>query len=99
MNQETSLMGADKTGGKKKSGKKKKKASKLSLNEKLLLKLEKGSDLLKANKYNYEHFVETADAWMIKYGTRCTELIKVFDAASDGIVSYDEFKSGESWCR
>lgn len=81
---------------KKKSGKKKKgsKKVKLSLAEKVLIKLEKGVELLKANKLKYDHFVQLADSWLLQNGRKLRELMMRVDMAQDEVVSYDEIKSG-----
>lgn len=78
----------------KKGGKKKKKAAKLSANEKLMLKLEKGVDALKANKYRYEHFIQVADTWLCLNGHKITAMLRHLDVSGDEVVSYEEFKSG-----
>ena len=85
---------AKKKGGKKKKGSKK---VKLTLAEKVLIKLEKGVELLKADKLKYDHFVQIADSWLLQNGRNLRELMMRVDMAQDEVVSYDEIKSGMLW--
>lgn len=81
------------TAGKKKASKKKAKG-KLTLAEKLLVKLEKGVDLLKASKNKYEHFVQIADTWLIQHGAKVKGRFIKMANNTDGVATYDELKSG-----
>lgn len=87
----TSPSPSQKKGGKKTKSSKK---SKLSLAEKLLVKLEKGVDLLKGDKLKYAHFVQVADMWLIKHGKKLKDLFIITDEDAAGVINYDVMKSG-----
>lgn len=58
-------------------------------------KLEKAADKLKANKIFFIPFVNRMDRWLVVNARLAIDLFKKYDQADEGIINYDEFKSGE----
>ncbi|XP_019629836.1 PREDICTED: uncharacterized protein LOC109474060 [Branchiostoma belcheri] len=79
-------------------GKKKKKKKvvkkKLTKAEKAQEKLEKECSDYKANDQLYEAYVDRMDRWLRTNYGRSIDLFRKFDTNGDGVVSYEEFKSG-----
>lgn len=58
------------------------------------MKLEKGVDLLKANKNEFGHFVQITDTWLLQHGNKLKDMFVRSDESGDGVINYDEMKSG-----
>ncbi|KAK6174692.1 hypothetical protein SNE40_017922 [Patella caerulea] len=78
----------------KKSKKKKGKKKKLTKAEKALEKLEKATQKIKDDEESFYHLINRMDQWLRSMAPRAIELFKMIDTSGDGILSYDEFKSG-----
>lgn len=61
-----------------------------------MLKLEKGAEQLRANKFQYEHFIEVADNWLMKNSAKVKAILRQLDVTSEGAVGYDDMKSGRN---
>ncbi|XP_033626909.1 uncharacterized protein LOC117289753 [Asterias rubens] len=77
--------------GKKKKGKAKKKVSK---SERAKEKLEKACDLMTSKTDLYQNFLDRMDRWIACNKHKAVELFKRFDLNGDGVLTFDEFKSG-----
>lgn len=58
------------------------------------MKLEKGAENLQKEKHMFEHFVQVADTWLQQNGSQLIRLLETIDSQGEGVVSYDELKSG-----
>ncbi|XP_022103410.1 uncharacterized protein LOC110986092 isoform X3 [Acanthaster planci] len=80
-----------KKGKKKKKGGAKKKVNKA---EKAKEKLEKACELMTSQTDLYQNFLDRMDRWIVANKHKAVELFKRFDRNGDGVLTYDEFKSG-----
>ncbi|ESO96927.1 hypothetical protein LOTGIDRAFT_159681 [Lottia gigantea] len=84
------LAAASSSGKKKKKGKKKK----MTKSERALAKLEKAVDKIREDEVHYDHLITRINQWLIEISPKAIPLFSKIDVTGDGILTYEEFKSG-----
>lgn len=59
-------------------------------------KVDLAADQLRQNLGLYDHFLERMDKWLFQNRRKVLSVMKKFDRDQEGLVTYDEFKSGIS---
>jgi Ca2+-binding EF-hand superfamily protein len=57
--------------------------------------LEKRCEEIKASGETFEHFVDRMDRWLEKNCQKAVDLFRRYDVHQEGVLTYEEFKSGE----
>ena len=59
-------------------------------------KVDLAANQLRQNLGLYDHFLERMDKWLFQNRRKVLSVMKKFDRDQEGLVTYDEFKSGIS---
>ena len=58
-------------------------------------KLEKQMEKLKADVCYYDRFINRMHQWLLDNAETAVEMFRQIDSDGEGLLSFDEFKSGE----
>ena len=57
--------------------------------------MEKKTDKYKTEKEKYLPFLKRIDSWLVNNSRLAMSLFQKYDASDDGVITYDELKSGK----
>ena len=63
------------------------------------LKLEKDCEKMRAEKDKFHDFINRMDSWLVSHCRELRRYFMQFDEEGEGILTYDDFKSGKSLCK
>lgn len=90
----STLISGDPASSGSQKGKKKGKKKKLSKSEKATEKLEKQVEKIKADVPYFDRLINTMHQWLVANAETAVELFRQIDSDGEGLLSFDEFKSG-----